>query len=215
MSIPILILGESGSGKTTSLQNLNPEKALLIQPIRKALPFRSNNWKLVSKENPNGSILVTDNYGVIHKALEGSIARGKETIIIDDSNYLMTNSSIRRSDETGFKKFVEFARNHWELVIHSLQLPANVRVYFMSHIQIDNEGRQRPKSIGKMIDEQIVLEGLFAIVLGCHVSEGKHYFTTKNSGTDCIKTPMGMFSDSVIDNDLSLVDSAITDYYGI
>jgi hypothetical protein len=215
MGIPVLILGESGSGKTASLRNMAAEKALLIQPITKSLPFRSGQWKNFSKENPNGSVLSTDDYGLIHKALSVAPERGKEIIIIDDSNYLMTSSSIKRSDETGFKKFVEFAKNHWELIVHAQQLPPHVRTYFMSHIQVDNEGRQRPKSIGKMLDDQVVIEGLFTIVLGCHVREGKHYFSTKNNGNDCIKAPMGMFEGETTDNDLALVDSTITEYYGV
>lgn len=215
MGIPVLILGESGAGKSTSFRKLDPLTTLIVQPIRKKLPFKSKDWKVCTKENPNGSIVVTDDYQVIHRVIDSAGSRGKTALIIDDSNYLMTNSSLRRSDEIGFKKFVEFAKAHWELVTHAQKVTGNMRIYFMSHIQTDNEGRQRPKSIGKMLDDQIVLEGLFTIVLGCHVRDGRHFFTTKNSGSDTIKTPIEMFEFDEIDNDLSIVDKAICDFYEI
>jgi hypothetical protein len=214
MGIPVMILGESGSGKSTSMRNLDPLKTLVIQPIRKEFPFKSRDWKPCTRENPNGSVVVTDDYQAIKRILDGAGERGKTTLIIDDSNYLMTNSSLRRSEETGFKKFVDFAKAHWELVIHAQRVPGNMRIYFMSHLQTDNEGRQRPKSIGKMLDDQIVLEGLFTIVLGCHVRDDKHFFTTKNSGFNCVKTPIGLFGDGALDNDLAIVEQAIVDYYG-
>ena len=98
--------------------------------------------------------------------------------------------------------------------MHAQKIPGNMRVYFMSHLQTDNEGRLKPKSIGKMLDDQIVLEGLFTIVLGCHARDEKHYFSTRNSGHDCVKTPIGLFDETTIDNDLAHVDKSIVEFYG-
>lgn len=218
MGIPVMIMGESGAGKTCSLRNLDPKKTLLIQPIKKALPFPSRGWKPFTKEQLDGSVYVLgpdQQYQSIGFMLEKAIKHGKEIIVIDDSNYLMTNSSIRRADEKGFQKFVDFAKAHWELILHAQNIQSDARVYFMTHIQTDNEGRQKPKSIGKMLDDQIVIEGLFTIVLGCQATDEQYQFTTKNNGSNCVKTPMGMFETSVIENDLLEVDSAIISYYQI
>jgi ribosomal protein L33 len=214
MGIPVMILGESGSGKSTSMRNLNPETTLLIQPIKKALPFRSKEWVPYTSANPKGSVAFTDDYAIIHKLLNSAQKFGKTCIVIDDSNYLMTNSSLRRSDEVGFKKFVEFAKAHVDLIRHANDLSGNIPVYFMTHIQTDQEGRQRPKTIGKMLDDQVCMEGLFTIVLASKAVDGRHYFTTRNSGADCVKTPIGLFDEDSIDNDLNLVNNAINDYYG-
>lgn len=215
MGYPILVLGESGSGKTASLRNLDPAKTLIVQSINKRLPFRSPNWKRVSKEKPDGSVFVSDDYSVLRRVIASAHNRGKEVLIFDDANYLMTNESLRRVDETGFKKFTQMAYNFWQLIKDAQDVPGDMRIYFLAHVQIDNEGRQKIKTIGKMLDDQIVVEGLFTTVIGCHVQDGRHYFTTRNSGSNTVKTPIGMFEEEQIDNDLALVDQVICEYEDI
>jgi hypothetical protein len=216
MGIPVLILGNSGTGKTTSLRNLDPKTTLLIQSVKKSLPFKSNNWKPLTKDNRDGSILVTRDYPVIHKSIHKAVNElGKKIIIIDDSNYLMSLEEMSRVNETGYKKFTDMAINFSGLIFMSQDLPDDVRVYFMAHTQTADDGRISIKTTGKMLDDKIVVEGLFTIVLHCHERDGHHFFTTKKQGGDPVKTPMGMFDSEEIDNDLNLVDSKICDYEDI
>ena len=142
MGIPVLILGNSGTGKTTSLRNLDPKTTLLIQSVKKSLPFKSNNWKPLTKDNRDGSILVTRDYPVIHKSIHKAVNElGKKIIIIDDSNYLMSLEEMSRVNETGYKKFTDMAINFSGLIFMSQDLPDDVRVYFMAHTQTADDGR--------------------------------------------------------------------------
>jgi len=215
MSIPVMVLGESGSGKSRSIKNLDPAKTLVIQPVRKPLPFRGADWKPFSKENPQGSVIVSDHVPTIIKCIVNAEKWGKHRVIIDDAQYIMVNESLRRSAETGFAKFTEMAKNYVDLVHAAANADNNVRVYFMTHIQTDEFGFSRAKTVGKMIDSQVCLEGLFSIVLKCIARDGRHFFSTKTSGNDPVKTPEEMFEAGEIDNDLADVDATICEYYGI
>lgn len=215
MSIAVMVLGESGAGKSRSMINLDPAKTLVIQPIKKPLPFRSANWKPFTKDNPEGSIVVTDSHDTIKRCIMSAQSWGKDHVIIDDAQYIMVNESLRRSSETGFNKFTEMAKGYVDLVTTAANANNDVRVYFMTHIQTDDFGFARAKTVGKMIDSQVCLEGLFSIVLRCYGKDGRHYFSTKTSGADPVKTPEEMFEAGEIDNDLQSVDAMICDYYGI
>lgn len=216
MGLPVLILGNSGTGKTSSLMNMNPAKTLLIQPIKKSLPFKSADWKPLNKDNPSGSILVTRDYSTIIKSMHKAInERGKEIIIIDDANYLMSLEEMSRVNETGYKKFTDMAVNFSGLIFEAQSLPDNVRVYFMAHTKTSEDGEISIKTTGKMLDEKIVVEGLFTIVMRCHERDGTHFFSTRKRGGDPVKTPIGMFDSDEIPNDLAMVDSTICEYEGI
>ena len=220
MSIATLILGKSGTGKSTSMRNLDPTNTALIQVIRKPLPFRSANWKRYSKETePQGNVFVTENWASIIKIMRGT---KRKVIVIDDFQYLMANEFMRRSEEKGFDKFSDIAKHAWEVFGVASDLPDDVRVYVLSHID-ENEatGAMKMKTIGKLLDEKINLEGLVTICLRTHVdnsgntAEEKYRFITQNTGLDTSKSPEGMFDSDSIPNDLKAVDSAICDYYGI
>lgn len=204
MAIPVLILGESGTGKSASLRNFQPDEIGVIDVSGKPLPFR-NKLK----------VLKSDSYSTIRKALLGN--QTLPAFVIDDAQYLMANEFMRRADERGYDKFTEIARNYWSLVQEVVvqQMPDNQIVYFLMHTDMTDDGRVRAKTIGKMLNEKITLEGLFTIVLRTNVSDGVYTFRTVNSGSDTVKTPMGMFSATEIDNDLKAVDTAIREYYGI
>ena len=201
MGLDVFVCGESGSGKSASMRNCQPERFGVINVSKKPLPFKSRL-----------KVLSTDSYDVIKKALRKAEAR---SIVIDDSQYLMVNAFMRRSNERGYDKFTEIAYNHWDLIRFVCdELPADKIVYFMSHIERDQNGFEKVKTIGRMLDQYITLEGMSSIVLKTQTEDGKYYFRTHNSGSDTVKSPIGMFESDTIDNDLQLVDDIIRNYYG-
>lgn len=203
MAIPVLILGESGTGKSASLRNFKRGEVAVINVAGKPLPFRSEL-----------GMIVTDRYPEIVKALKGMKT---PSAVVDDAQYLLANEFMRRSGEVGFQKFTDIAKNYWSLIAETVSkdLPADKIVYFLSHIERDQSGNEKVKTIGKLLDEKITVEGLFTIVLKTHVEDGKYTFFTQNSGFDTVKSPIGMFEEFQIDNDLRMVDNVIRAYYGI
>ena len=201
MGIPVLILGESGSGKSASLRNFEPEDVSIFNVAAKPLPFR--------KRLPVKS---TADYEAIKACIHQS---QKKAFVIDDSQYLMCFQSFARAKETGFGKFTDFALNFYNLVQFVIQCtPPDVLVYFLHHTETDgNTGKVKAKTMGKMLDSQLTLEGLFSIVLMCVTDGKKHSFITQSDGFTTAKSPMEMFPE-VIDNDLKMVDQIIREYYG-
>lgn len=205
MSTGVLILGESGSGKSTSMRNLKPEDCALIQCINKRLPFK--NAKAWERRT-----LVSDNPERIIKAMR---AAKSKVIIIDDFQYLMANAFMRRASEKGYEKFTDIGKMAWDVLNMSQTLSPDVRVYILSHTETTDKDLTKMKTIGKMLDDKVTLEGMFTIVLRAVVSDGDNFFSTKNSGHDTVKAPMGLFDDEFIGNDLASVDSSICTYYEI
>lgn len=201
MAIPVLILGESGTGKSASLRNFNPKDLKVINVANKPLPFK-NKFESIP----------TDDYRTIIKELK---LNKKNVVVIDDAQYLMANEFMRRATERGFDKFTEIAQNFWTLVNTVKDLPADQVVYFLAHIERDANGNEKIKTIGKLLDEKITVEGMFTIVLKTNVTDGVYSFITQNSGHDTVKSPIGMFPGVVIDNDLKYVDEKIRNYYEI
>lgn len=212
MSTAVLILGESGTGKSTSLRNLNPAKTLLIQAIRKPLPFKAKGWKVRAAIKDDGNVFQTDDAILMEKLLRQS---PHEIVVIDDFQYVMANEYMRRTGEKGYEKFTDIGKNAWNVLTAASQLAPNRRVYILSHTATDELGRTKIKTIGKMLDEKITLEGMVTIVLRTQVRDGHYTFATQNNGSDTTKSPMGMFSDQFIENDLAAVNAAICDYYEI
>lgn len=199
MAIIVMVYGQSGTGKSTSLRNFKPEDVCIVNVSGKPLPFK-NKHKTFN----------TDNYMAIDEAIKKAPAK---SIVIDDATYLMTGEYMRTAKVTGYQKFTDLALNYYTLVKTAAALPDGKIVYFMGHSDIDNNGNEKFKTIGKLLDEKITLEGMFTIVLKTVVTDGKYQFSTRNSGQDTVKTPMGMFDEPLIDNDLAAVDKAIRDYY--
>ena len=215
MAITAMILGESGTGKTTSLRGLDPAHTLLIQMVKKPLPFRSTDWKPATKDG--GSVYVTDSSEKICAAMKRT---SKEVIVIDDYQYLLANEFMRRvtdvaSGNSAFAKYNEIARHAWDVLMTANELAGHKRVYILSHTSTDDFGKTKIKTVGKLLDEKIVLEGLVTIVLRTVVQNGNYLFSTRNSGADTVKSPVGLFDDELIENDLAAVDSAIFNYYGL
>jgi hypothetical protein len=203
MATVTLILGKSGSGKSTSLRNMVSTDTALIQVIKKPLPFKgATNWQPY----------VTDD----HASIIGASKKTKrKVIVIDDYQYVLANEFMRRSQEKGFEKFNDIGRHTWDVFDALLKLPDDVRVYILSHTEESEAGQIKMKTIGKMLDDKITLEGMVTICLRAVVQDGRHFFATRNNGSDTTKAPMGMFDDDLIDNDLAAVDAAICDYYQI
>lgn len=201
MGIPVLIMGESGSGKSASLRNFDPAEVGIYNVAGKPFPFRKklNTFK-------------TSDYC----AIESSMARGAyKTYVIDDSQYLMAFESFRLAKVTGYGKFTDMAVNFKNLISFVTdKLPDDTLVYFLHHTETNDFGKTKAKTIGKMLDSQITLEGLFSIVLLCVATSDGHKFITNSDGTNTAKSPMEMFP-LEIDNDLKAVDTAIREYYEI
>lgn len=202
MGLPVLVLGQSGTGKSTSLRNFKNDEVAVINVAGKPLPFKN---KIPSE--------TTDDYSKIKGHLKALAKQGCKAIVIDDAQYLMANEFMRRATERGFDKFTEIAKNFWELVNDVKNLPSDVIVYFMAHIERDADGNEKIKTIGKLLDEKITVEGMFTIVLKTNVTDGVYSFLTQNNGHDTTKSPIGMFPSYAIDNDLHYVDEKIRNYY--
>lgn len=204
-----LILGHSGSGKTTSLRNLVPEDTLVLQVVKKSLPFRSKDWTICNKDNPKGSIFHTG--ADSSKIIQAMNKTDKKVIIIDDFQYLMSFELMNRTSERGFDKFTDIAKHAFDVCEAATQIGGDKIVYLLCHITSDDHS-ERMKTIGKMLDEKIVLEGMFTIVLKTVVTNGVYEFSTVNSGSDTVKTPLEMFDAPRIPNDLAIVTQAILNY---
>lgn len=207
MAIPVLIIGKSGSGKSTSLRNCQNEKWNLIRVLNKPLPFKGkiNGW-------------ATDDYQQVMKCLAVSKA---DSIVIDDAGYLITNHFMRGHASSGkgnavFALYNDIGDYFWNLIQFVVtKIPENKIVYFMMHEEKDDSGEVKPKTIGKLLDEKVCIEGMFTIVLRCVEEGGKHFFITQASNGAVSKSPIGMFDEIAIDNDLKFVDQKIREYYEI
>lgn len=199
----VYILGRSGTGKSYSMRNLDPGKFAVINVQGKWFPFK-NASKI--------KYVVTDDSDSIVKNIKG-LATTYNIIVVDDFQYIMANEFMRRAMERGYDKFTEIGRHAWDIANCVKDLPAETIVYIMCHTDTDQEGLERLKTIGKMLDEKIVMEGMSTIVLKTNVSDGKYTFLTQNNGKDTAKSPAGMFPSYAIDNDLEYVDNKIRSYY--
>lgn len=201
MGIPVLILGESGSGKSASLRNFEADEIGIFNVASKPLPFRKSLKKV------DGST-----YPVIRKLLSEPKMKA---YAIDDSQYLMAFEAFDHAKETGYGKFTDMALNFRNLIDYVIRgTPPDVIVYFLHHTETTETGKIKAKTIGKMLDNQLTVEGLFSIVLLCRTDGTRHYFETQSDGFSTAKSPMEMF-EREIDNDLKLVDATIREYWGL
>ena len=217
MGIPVLIIGESGSGKTYSIKNLDPEKVGIFLCEKNRLPFRKQfpTYKVrnMQRKTDNNQVQIIRQSAVIQTVMK---TPKQKIYVIDDSQYIMANEYFDRANEKGYDKFVDIGANFRNL-IHMVnnELPDDVIVYFLHHPETDsNTGKVKVKTIGRMLDEKLTLEGCFDIVLHARTDGVEHWFSTQSDGTDTAKSPEEMFPDK-IPNDLALVDRTIREYYGM
>lgn len=205
MAEKILIMGESGTGKSTSIRNCDPTITAIVNPVGKPLPFRGSK-KFTTL---NG---VTD-CDEITEFMKAQAKAGKKIIIVDDFQYILAIPYMNRIKETGWDKYNDFGSNYFNIIDVCNELPEDVCVYYLTHCETLENGLTTVKLIGKLLREKITVEGLFTIVLRTGVSEGKYYFFTQNNGKDTVKSPLGMFDSFSIENDLNYVDAKIRNYY--
>ena len=218
MGIPVLIIGESGSGKTYSIKNLDPDKVGIFLCEKNRLPFRKKfiTYKVRNmQKEEDGKVTIYRQSAVIQTMLRHPKAP-KKIYVIDDSQYIMANEFFDRANEKGYDKFVDIGANFRNLVhMVNNELPDDVIVYFLHHPETDsNTGRVKAKTIGRMLDEKLTLEGCFDIVLHARTDGQEHWFSTQSDGTDTAKSPEEMFEQK-IPNDLAFVDRTIREYYGM
>lgn len=217
MSNTVLVIGQSGSGKSTSLRNLNPKTTFIINVLNKPLPFKAfkKNYQPCTKENKKGNYFASDNWDHIVKCIEMVNKERPDitTLIIDDWQYILAYEFMRRVSEKGFDKFSELANHGWSTINACLATRPTLTNFILSHSDVDSTGRSKCKTIGKMLDEKITIEGLFTTVLHSRVIDGEYKFQTQYDGEFLAKSPMGMFEEHLVPNDLVSVKSAVENYF--
>lgn len=201
MGIPVLIMGESGSGKSASLRNFKPEEVAIFNVAGKPFPFR-NKFSALTVEDPKTIM------SILH-------SNKMNCYVIDDSQYLMAFKLISRLNEKGYEKYTEIAKDFRDMVDTIVsETSDDTIVYFLHHSEQRDDGHYKAKTSGRMIDNWLTFEGLFSIVLMATTDGKKHQFITQSDGTNTCKSPMEMFQPE-IDNDLKFVDETIREYYGL
>ncbi len=208
MGVPVLVMGRSGSGKSASLRNIS-ETAFVINVNRKPLPFKNND---------NLKIMNCDEYLKIKSGLKAAYEKGIKVAVIDDAGYLMTNKFMdghrQAKGNSQFDLYNEIADNFYNLVKSiSVDLPEDMIVIVTMHEEMNDMGYSKPKTIGKLLDDKVCIEGMFTIVLHALKLDGKYVFATNTDGLDVTKSPIGMFEETYIENDLQLVVNKIREYY--
>lgn len=209
MAIKVLIIGESGTGKSTSMRYLDPAKTAIVNPVGKPLPFKKSmgaSYDMLNNVTHAGEII---------NFMNQEVKLGKKVIVIDDFQYILSIPYMDRIKESGWDKWNDFGSNYFDIINKVNTYPDDVTVYFLSHCETLDNGVTTVKLIGKMLREKITIEGLFTIVLRTGVKDGRYYFYTQNDGKDTTKSPLDMFSTYAIDNDLNYVDAKIRNYYEI
>ena len=198
-SVPVLLIGQSGSGKSTSLRNFKGDEVAVVNVLGKPLPFKS--------DIKAGKC---DDYATILKAIANT---SKKTIVIDDANYLITNEFMNKSSVKGFDKYNEMGNNFFNLINGIKNIQGGKTVYLIMHEDTDENGNVKPKTIGKLLDDKVNIQGMFTICIRAMFDNGNYIFRLKTNGQDCVKTPFGMFENDSMENDLKAFDEVVREYY--
>lgn len=225
MATGVLVIAESGAGKSTSIEYLNPAETFLINVANKPLPFKGWKKKYTpwSKDNPNGNLYIPKETGAIEACMKYVSEKRKEikTLVIDDFQYMSSFEFFDRVGEKGYEKFTEIGARLASVAKLPKDLREDLTIIFLTHAEegTDLEGRKRykAKTIGKMVDEKLTLEGLFSVVLYGKTKKNqdgsiRYVFETQTTGDNTCKSPKGMFDKFEIPNDLLLVTTSIKDY---
>lgn len=198
-SVPVLVIGKSGSGKSASLRNFKKDEIAIANVLGKPLPFKSD------LDAPK-----VDDYNVILKAIEKT---DKKVIVIDDAGYLLTNEFMNKSSVKGYDKYNELANNFWNLINGIKNIDGGKTVYLIMHEDQDEFGNVKPKTIGKLLDDKVNIQGIFTICIRAMYENNNYIFRLKTNGQDCVKTPFGMFETDTMENDLKEFDKVVREYY--
>lgn len=202
MGAVVLVLGRSGSGKSTSLRNFKKEDVGIFNTLGKPLPFKG------------GSAFPQVEHGGYREIINTLAANNKRCYIVDDATYLMQNENFARANEKGYDKFTDMAVHMQQLFDAATRTDKDTITYVIMHVEEDANGREKVKTIGKMLDEKYCIEGAAPMVLDCVARDGKHLFVTENDGINLAKSPMGMLPPEM-DNDLAQVDTIAREYWGM
>ena len=198
-SVPVLLIGQSGSGKSTSLRNFTKDEIAVVNVLGKPLPFKTDI------KAPK-----LDDYASILKAIAGT---KKKRIVIDDANYLITNEFMSKSSVKGFDKYNEMGNNFFNLINGIKSIEGGKTVYLIMHEDTDENGNVKPKTIGKLLDDKVNIQGMFTVCIRSMFDNGNYIFRLKTNGQDCVKTPFGMFENDTMENDLKEFDKVVREYY--
>jgi len=198
-SVPVLLLGQSGSGKSTSMRNFTKDEIAVINVLGKPLPFKSDI------KAPK-----IDDYATILNQIKMT---KKKTIVIDDANYLITNEFMNKSSVKGFDKYNEMGNNFFNLINGIKNIEGGKTVYLIMHEDTDENGNIKPKTIGKLLDDKVNIQGMFTVCIRSMFDNGNYIFRLKTNGQDCVKTPFGMFENDTMENDLKEFDKVVREYY--
>lgn len=215
MSNMILIIGESGTGKSTAIETLDPTETFIIQVVNKPLPFKGfkSKYPLKAKDN-NGNRVVAKDWTWVIKTLQMIESNSKfKNIIIDDFQYILSSEYMSRAMERGYDKFTEMAQHYYQIIEMAQQMREDLNIIFLSHNEQKEDGTSKVKTIGKLLDDKLTVEGLFTIVLNTKIEDGNYFFETQNNGFNTSKSPKGMFEDLKIPNDLQYVIDKVSEYY--
>lgn len=217
MSNTLLVIGESGTGKSSSLKLLDPKETFIINVLDKPLPFQGyrKNYPRISPDGSQGNYYSSDDYNKIMRIIKVVNEKRPEikNLVIDDWQYTMCNEFMRRATEVGFTKFTEIGQHAWSIIKALTDCREDLFCFVLSHSDTDTNGKYKCKSIGKMLDEKITIEGMFTIVLHTQIMDGSYRFLTQNDGSHIAKSPQGMFEEKYIGNDLAFVKSKMNHYY--
>lgn len=211
MGIPVLILGASGSGKSTSLENFSENEVLVFNVAGKPFPFQKKLERINNATYANIGKALN-----VYKDKDKTLNMQKyKKYVIDDSQYLLAFDLFDKAKEAGYGKFTDIAVRFYKMIRFVIdKMPKDVIVYFLHHSEETASGKIKAKTVGKMLDDQLTLEGLFSIVLLAETDGDKYYFVTQSDGYSTCKSPKEMFRKN-IKNDLKVVDTIIRKYWNL
>ena len=217
MSNLSLIVGESGTGKSTSIRTLDPKETFIINVASKPLPFRGYKtlYKAINGDCSEGNFYSTDNYQRIIKVVNviSNTRPDIKTIIIDDFQFIMATEFFRAADKKGYDKFTEIGQHAWMILNTLKDLREDIDVFVLTHATADESGKMNIKTIGKLLSEKYSPEAAATMMLQTEIINGKYYFITQGDARHIAKSPFEMFETREIPNDLGFVKQRMHAYW--